>query len=44
MVKEKKKSERQETEKFRKLEEENIKKGTSKGDMRKRENRIEKQK
>ena len=43
-VKEKKKRERQETERVRKLEEENIKKGTSKGDMRKGENRIEKQK
>ena len=40
----KKKSERQETEKVRKLEEENIKNGTSKDDIRKRENRIEKQK
>ena len=44
MVQEKKKRERQETEKFRKLEEENIKNRTSKGDMRKGENRIEKQK
>ena len=43
-MKEKKKRERQETERVRNLEEENIKKGTSKGDMRKRWNRIEKQK
>ena len=44
IVKEKKKRERQETERVRKLEVENIKKGKSKGDMRKGENRIEKQK
>ena len=43
-MKEKKESERHETERVRKLEEENIKNGTSKGDMRKGENRIEKQK
>ena len=41
-MKEKKKSERQE--RVRKLEEKNIKNGKSKDDMRKGENRFEKQK